>query len=78
MASSANSSCVNLSRARPYVGLMLGASGVGKTSLIHQFMTSDYMNAYDASLGRWYIRVLSFLAWCCLVSVQQTGRSLER
>ncbi|KAF0302263.1 GTP-binding protein RAD [Amphibalanus amphitrite] len=51
MASSANSSCLNLSRPRPYVGLMLGASGVGKTSLIHQFMTSDYMNAYDASLA---------------------------
>ncbi|XP_043188254.1 uncharacterized protein LOC122363267, partial [Amphibalanus amphitrite] len=54
MASSANSSCLNLSRPRPYVGLMLGASGVGKTSLIHQFMTSDYMNAYDASLDEEY------------------------
>lgn len=51
MASSANSSCLNLTRGRPYTGLMLGATGVGKTSLIHQFMTSDYMNAYEASLG---------------------------
>lgn len=29
---------------------MLGASGVGKTALIAQFTTSDYICAYDASL----------------------------
>ena len=30
---------------------MLGASGVGKTALTAQFTTSDYICAYDASLG---------------------------
>lgn len=31
---------------------MLGASEVGKTALIAQFTTSDYICAYDASLGK--------------------------
>ena len=31
---------------------MLGDSGVGKSSLINQFMSSEYMNTYDASLGK--------------------------
>jgi GTPase SAR1 family protein len=30
----------------------IGAAGVGKTALVSQFMTSEYMNTYDASLGR--------------------------
>ena len=30
---------------------MLGASGVGKTALTAQFMTSEYLNTYEASLG---------------------------
>ena len=30
---------------------ILGASGVGKTALVNQFLTSEYMNTYDASLG---------------------------
>lgn len=30
---------------------MLGDSGVGKTALVSQFMTSEYMHTYDASLG---------------------------
>lgn len=30
---------------------MLGASGVGKTALTAQFTTSDYICAYDTSLG---------------------------
>lgn len=30
---------------------VIGASGVGKTALVSQFMTSEYMNTYDASLG---------------------------
>lgn len=29
-----------------------GAAGVGKTALVSQFMTSEYMNTYDASLGK--------------------------
>lgn len=31
---------------------MLGDSGVGKTALTHQFTTSDYICAYDLSLGK--------------------------
>jgi len=34
----------------PFRVLMLGASGVGKTALTAQFMTSEYLNAYEASL----------------------------
>ncbi|KAB0805594.1 hypothetical protein PPYR_02564 [Photinus pyralis] len=33
-----------------YRVVMLGDSGVGKTALVSQFMTSEYMNTYDASL----------------------------
>ena len=32
---------------------LLGHFGVGKTALVSQFMTSDYMNTYDASLGKY-------------------------
>ncbi|CAB3361210.1 Hypothetical predicted protein [Cloeon dipterum] len=31
--------------------VLLGDAGVGKTALVSQFMTSEYMNTYDASLG---------------------------
>ncbi|XP_071526805.1 uncharacterized protein [Panulirus ornatus] len=34
----------------PYRVVMLGAPGVGKTTLVHQFMTSEHINAYDNSL----------------------------
>ncbi|XP_076033966.1 uncharacterized protein LOC143020914 isoform X2 [Oratosquilla oratoria] len=34
----------------PYRVIMLGAPGVGKTTLCHQFMTSEHINAYDSSL----------------------------
>ncbi|XP_057377631.1 uncharacterized protein LOC130699312 [Daphnia carinata] len=34
----------------PFRVLMLGASGVGKTALTAQFMTSEYLNTYEASL----------------------------
>lgn len=37
--------------AAKYRAVLLGDSGVGKTALVSQFMTSDYMNTYDASLG---------------------------
>ncbi|XP_078045545.1 uncharacterized protein LOC144474516 [Augochlora pura] len=33
-----------------YRVVMHGESGVGKTALVSQFMTSEYMNTYDASL----------------------------
>lgn len=35
-----------------YRVVLLGESGVGKTALVSQFMTSEYMNTYDASLGK--------------------------
>lgn len=31
---------------------MLGDNGTGKTALVSQFLTSEYMNTYDASLGK--------------------------
>ncbi|XP_055379407.1 J domain-containing protein DDB_G0295729 isoform X2 [Condylostylus longicornis] len=34
----------------PYRVLMLGGPAVGKTSLISQFMTSEYLHAYDTSI----------------------------
>ncbi|XP_062553133.1 uncharacterized protein LOC134218228 [Armigeres subalbatus] len=34
-----------------YRVVMLGDSGVGKTALVSQFMTSEYMHTYDASLA---------------------------
>lgn len=30
----------------------MGDAGVGKTALVSQFMTSEYMHTYDASLGK--------------------------
>ena len=30
----------------------MGESQVGKTSLVSQFLTSDFLNTYDASLGK--------------------------
>lgn len=33
---------------------MLGSSAVGKSSLVSQFMTSEYLHAYDTSIGTFY------------------------
>ncbi|RLU22960.1 hypothetical protein DMN91_005238 [Ooceraea biroi] len=39
-----------------YRVVLLGDSGVGKTALVSQFMTSEYINTYDASLDlRFYV-----------------------
>lgn len=35
----------------PYKVLMLGAPAVGKSSIVSQFMTSEYLHAYDTSIG---------------------------
>ncbi|XP_077283291.1 uncharacterized protein LOC143909257 [Arctopsyche grandis] len=35
----------------PYRVLVLGAPGVGKSSLVSQFMTSEYLHAYDTSIA---------------------------
>ena len=45
--------------------VLLGESGVGKTALVSQFMTSEYMNTYDISLGKsnyFNLRDLLFLS----------------
>ena len=34
-----------------YKILLLGSSGIGKTSLVNQFMTSEYINTFEFSLG---------------------------
>lgn len=36
----------------PYKIAMLGDSAVGKSSLTYQFTTSEYICAYDLSLGK--------------------------
>lgn len=33
---------------------MLGGEKVGKSSLVSQFMTSEYLHAYDTSIGESY------------------------
>lgn len=38
----------------PYKIAMLGDSTVGKSSLTYQFTTSEYICAYDLSLGMYY------------------------
>ena len=45
--------------------LMMGTVGVGKTSLVTQFMSSEYMNAYDGSLGK----CLYFIYSVCLIKI---------
>lgn len=47
---------------------MMGDAGVGKTALVSQFMTSEYMNTYDASLGKCQGKYFFFflLSYTCL------------
>lgn len=43
--------------------LMLGDTAVGKSSLVSQFMTSEYLHAYDTSIGelkRWLVLFLDY------------------
>ena len=41
-----------------YKVLMSGTTGVGKTALTNQFLTSEYLNAYDSlSSGMWMKKV---------------------
>lgn len=52
LASSRESSCASCPGiTAPYRVVMLGSAGVGKSSLISQFMTSEYLHAYDMSIG---------------------------
>nr|NP_001261087.1 Rad, Gem/Kir family member 1, isoform C [Drosophila melanogaster]AGB93619.1 Rad, Gem/Kir family member 1, isoform C [Drosophila melanogaster] len=59
LASSRESSTSNPGNG-PYRVLMLGGPAVGKSSLVSQFMTSEYLHAYDTSidLGNCDIRIL--------------------
>ncbi|XP_066602853.1 uncharacterized protein Rgk2 isoform X2 [Prorops nasuta] len=45
-----NSTDSEIEEVSKYRVVLLGDSGVGKTALVSQFMTSEYMNTYDASL----------------------------
>lgn len=42
----------------PYRVLMLGGPAVGKSSLVSQFMTSEYLHAYDTSIGKPTLTIL--------------------
>lgn len=46
---------------------MLGASEVGKTALTAQFTTSDYICAYDASLGKQMVAFSCFYVALLLI-----------
>lgn len=37
---------------------MLGDTAVGKSSLVSQFMTSEYLHAYDTSIGECWFKQL--------------------
>lgn len=43
---------------RPVKVVVLGEEGVGKTALLQQFMTSEYMAAVQTNFGQ----------WCCGIS----------
>lgn len=42
--------CIRVSNR--YRVVLFGDAGTGKTALVSQFMTSEYMHTYDASLGK--------------------------
>ena len=45
---------------------ILGTNDVGKTSLVNQFLTSEYMNTYDASLGKYALFMYYIFFWVLL------------
>lgn len=50
--------------------LMLGSSAVGKSSLVSQFMTSEYLHAYDTSIGKLHALYKPRMGLCiCAVCV---------
>nr|CAI5867506.1 unnamed protein product [Callosobruchus analis] len=57
---------------------MLGDAGVGKTALVSQFMTSEYMNTYDASLddefGERTVSVFTYEPHACVVVYSVVAR----
>lgn len=56
----------NAGKVATYKVGMLGASGVGKTALTAQFTTSEYICAYDASLGKFSFFFLFFSSFSAL------------
>lgn len=48
----------------PYRVLMVGSGAVGKSSLVSQFMTSEYLHAYDTSIGEFYVSFITVLYVC--------------
>lgn len=55
-----------------YRVVLFGDAGTGKTALVSQFMTSEYMHTYDASLGK-FKRNLLFALLCLSVKPFQCG-----
>lgn len=56
LASSRESSCASCPGiTQPFRIAMLGATGAGKTSLVCQFMTSESLHIYDASIGEFQL-----------------------
>lgn len=52
--SSRESSCASCPGITPpYRVVMLGSSGVGKSSIVSQFMTSEYLQASGISIGKY-------------------------
>jgi len=48
---------------RTRVVMVIGDHGVGKTSLLQQFMTSQYMAAMNTSFGEWLLGCLNIELW---------------
>lgn len=46
-----------------YRVVLFGDAGTGKTALVSQFMTSEYMHTYDASLGKLYEFPIFFISF---------------
>ena len=52
---------------------ILGYAGVGKTSLVNQFLTSEYLNTYDKSIGKnWELN--GSLSWMGVVQKCRRAR----
>lgn len=59
-----------------YRVVLFGDAGTGKTALVSQFMTSEYMHTYDASLGKLNVKKIYF--WTCSFEVlHQVSRSIS-
>lgn len=59
-----------------YRVVLFGDAGTGKTALVSQFMTSEYMHTYDASLGKFKeFQHSVFVHWCrCILFLRFTNK----